>query len=814
VLYPASVLFPHQIYLPLILKGGGGGVTSPLTNGSAVAASAITTFPVYTEWIALDNHFSASGWMGNLDSMDVYECERVDPHSGELAIRVTYEPTGTVGWAGVYWQEPPNNWGTFTESHDLSGATALTFWARGDQGGEIAEFHVGGIWGYHPDSLQPSLSTGPIVLSNDWQPYSIDLRGYDLSHTIGGFAFVVDDCSNPNGAVFFLDDIVYEFDPQPDPTPMPTSTPVTPYTFDVYTDGDALGNHYVPSGWMGDWQAIELTECWSEDVYSGSTAIQSDYHYAATGSGSHDWSGVFWLHPADNWADRPGGYDLSGAQALTFWARGQEGGERIKFQMGGVTSGDPLYNDSVSSPFPVENWISLSSDWQPYTITLPASLDLSRVVGGFVWATDWSHNCEAHPDGLTFYLDDISYWFNLSSPPTPMPSPAPISVTMPFTVYADEGVCGNHFIPSGWMGDLGDIHLQTDATQIVHSGSTAIRVTYDALGIGAWVCDYTQSSDWTRPCQWAGVYWQEPENNWATLPGGYDLSGATHLRFWVRGQNGGERVRFYVGGIGVCGDDYPDSLRPALNTEVLTLTSDWQQVEIDLRGHDLSSVIGGFGWAANQCSNPGGATFYLDDIVFESDPSAPPAVPVTPSGSSFAVYTDHDAPGNHYVPSGWMGATEDVSLLECATDEVYSGTTSIRVSYSPSPFGAGWAGVYWQDPANNWADRAGGHDLTGASRLSFWAKSTVAGKVVKFIVGGIGYNPGTCTPQWTVSCPEFLDSLCPTIEATFTLSDTWQRYEIPIPSYRNLNRVVGGFGWAASQAVTFYLDDIVWEFDD
>jgi len=354
------------------------------------------------------------------------------------------------------------------------------------------------------------------------------------------------------------------------------------------------------------------------------------------------------------------------------------------------------------------------------------------------------------------------------------------------------------------MGDLGDIHLQTDYIYTVHSGSTAIQVTYDAQGKGPWTCGHTP------PCRWAGVYWQEPENNWGALPGGYDLTGATSLTFWVRGENGGEKVKFFVGGIGTCGDEYPDSLRPAVSTEVISLTSDWQKYEIDLRGQELSRIIGGFGWSANQCSNPDGATFYLDDIVFEVDPSPPPMP--TPPGPVFAVYTDHDAPGNHYVPSGWMGATEDISSIECATDDVHSGSTSIKISYSHThtPY---WAGVYWQDPASNWADRPGGYDLTGAKRVTFWAKSIVPGVKVKFLVGGIGYFAGTCTRQPTVLCPEFLDSVCPTIEATHILSDTWQKYEIPIPLNRDMSNVIGGFGWVADQPLTFYLDDIVWEFE-
>jgi hypothetical protein len=47
------------------------------------------------------------------------------------------------------------------------------------------------------------------------------------------------------------------------------------------------------------------------------------------------------------------------------------------------------------------------------------------------------------------------------------------------------------------------------------------------------------------------------------------------------------------------------------------------------------------------------------------------------------------------------------------------------------------------------------------------------------------------------------------------LSPTWAKYTIDLHQAppRNLSSVVGGFGWVASAPVTFYLDDIIYEFD-
>ena len=53
---------------------------------------------------------------------------------------------------------PENNWGTHTTGgYDLSGATKITFWAKGEKGGEQIEFFAGGITGDNPDSLEKNL---------------------------------------------------------------------------------------------------------------------------------------------------------------------------------------------------------------------------------------------------------------------------------------------------------------------------------------------------------------------------------------------------------------------------------------------------------------------------------------------------------------------------------------------------------------------------------------------------------------------------------------------------------------------------------
>jgi hypothetical protein len=327
-----------------------------------------------------------------------------------------------------------------------------------------------------------------------------------------------------------------------------------------------------------------------------------------------------------------------------------------------------------------------------------------------------------------------------------------------------------------------------------HDGEMAIRASFTPTG----------------PLGWGGVYWQYPENNWGDDPDSLNLSWANKLTFWAKGEEGGEKVRFFVGGVGDADAPYPDSLRPEVSTGFIELESDWNQYTINLHDQDLTHLIGGFGWATDKCANPNGATFYLDDIIFTFDPNLPP---LPPPGPIFPIYTDAAVPDNHYFPAGWMGdavVPGRVSLTECWYNNPHSGQTSIQVAYTNEVIG--WAGVYWLHPATNWGDVPGGFDLTEVDRLTFWARSDEDNAEIRFLIGGVGWDP-TDTDCSGPPLEQYPDSVCPKIEQIIKLSQSWTPYTIYLPQSRNYNHVVGGFGWVSEQEVTFYLDDIIYEFD-
>lgn len=148
---------------------------------------------------------------------------------------------------------------------------------------------------------------------------------------------------------------------------------------------------YAATGYMGNRKAIFLDADCKEKPRAGETCLKIEYQSAG------DWAGVSWQDPPNDWGDRPGGYDLSGARRLTFWARGEKGGEQVRFTLGGI-GGKKSYRDSAKGELLVE----LTREWKQHSIDL-SGLDLTRVKTPFAWFT------VKVTAPFSFYLDEILY---------------------------------------------------------------------------------------------------------------------------------------------------------------------------------------------------------------------------------------------------------------------------------------------------------------------------------------------------------------------------------------------------------------------
>lgn len=195
--------------LMLLLAGtalgrDGEGVRIP--RGAAVSAF---PFYVYRNHESRDNHYFPSGFMGDRGDLGLTDSISKHPHEGDSCLRISYSGAGAEGqgWAGIYWQDPANNWGTVRGGYDLSRALVLEFWARGRNGGELVEFKLGGIEGLHGDSGWGS--TGTVRLAQAWTRYQIALDDILATRISGGFCVVFTKAANPGGCIIYLDTIRY-----------------------------------------------------------------------------------------------------------------------------------------------------------------------------------------------------------------------------------------------------------------------------------------------------------------------------------------------------------------------------------------------------------------------------------------------------------------------------------------------------------------------------------------------------------------------------------------------------------------------------
>lgn len=162
----------------------------------------------------------------------------------------------------------------------------------------------------------------------------------------------------------------------------------------------------------------------------------------------------------------------------------------------------------------------------------------------------------------------------------------------PISVYED-GLQNMPWVPSGWMGGIDYLTLDGEYADDVYEGARSIRVRYEGK------------------FGWAGIAWQHPPNNWGDQEGGFDLTGATELELWARGEYGGERVSF---GVGLLEKDkaHPDS--GIARIEGIELTREWTRYRISVKKLDLSSIKTGFVVTLTGRSTP--VTIYLDSIRF------------------------------------------------------------------------------------------------------------------------------------------------------------------------------------------------------
>jgi len=167
------------------------------------------------------------------------------------------------------------------------------------------------------------------------------------------------------------------------------ATPATKLSTPITITGGAKNGPWAASGWMGATDKLKLDEASTDNPKIGKECTKVTF---ASESG---WAGIVWQHPAGDWGDAPGGFDLTGATTLSFWARGNTGGEKITLGIGNIGK-EKIYHDTFSG----KKDLTLTTDWQEFKIDLSGQ-DLTRIKSALYFTTSSTGKAS------TFYLDEI-----------------------------------------------------------------------------------------------------------------------------------------------------------------------------------------------------------------------------------------------------------------------------------------------------------------------------------------------------------------------------------------------------------------------
>lgn len=146
--------------------------------------------------------------MGDVNNIKLVKNYRDAKRPDLMCTKVSYTP-GKLGWGGISWQYPANNWCVVPgKDFSAAGYSKITFWVRGETGREEVKFKSGQDCGdsYVTDEITKTLS-------KSWTKMTIDLKGMNLSNITGAFMWVLDAKANPGslGAItFYLEDVQYE----------------------------------------------------------------------------------------------------------------------------------------------------------------------------------------------------------------------------------------------------------------------------------------------------------------------------------------------------------------------------------------------------------------------------------------------------------------------------------------------------------------------------------------------------------------------------------------------------------------------------
>jgi hypothetical protein len=163
----------------------------------------------------VDSVYAPTGMFGTGTTTTSSACTvaRSSPTPKGNCHTATYTPTAGGAFAGVFWQDN-FNWGTQGGYSIPPGATKITFFARGNAGGETVSFIAGYSGAATPatpctDTIRAD--SMPLVLTTTWTAYTLALTGTYPDGVLGAFGWEANapDASAPT-ITFYIDGIQYQ----------------------------------------------------------------------------------------------------------------------------------------------------------------------------------------------------------------------------------------------------------------------------------------------------------------------------------------------------------------------------------------------------------------------------------------------------------------------------------------------------------------------------------------------------------------------------------------------------------------------------
>ena len=164
----------------------------------------------------------------------------------------------------------------------------------------------------------------------------------------------------------------------------------TKLPFYIYKDGKDLP--YIPSAYMGDFQFMRVDAENKNFVKEGEAALRVSY-----GSGA-GWLGLGFVDPVNDWGDKAGGFDISGATKFTFWAKASSDEASATIGYGMIEDNKEFYDTDKQS-----KKIMLTTEWKKYEINISKSADLRCIKTGLlIYST-------AIGKPFSIYVDEVRF---------------------------------------------------------------------------------------------------------------------------------------------------------------------------------------------------------------------------------------------------------------------------------------------------------------------------------------------------------------------------------------------------------------------